>query len=77
MVVNNWYIIMDGYVAVSGPWARVFFMVFYVVTVVRAVRLAFNMLQFLSRISASEHCSDHLHVVVCARACGVVVGESH
>ena len=33
-MVNDWYVIMDGYIAVAGGWARLFFVSFYVVGVV-------------------------------------------
>ena len=34
LVVNNWFVIMDGIVAVTGEPARIFFLAYYVVTVV-------------------------------------------
>ncbi|XP_053324826.1 two pore channel protein 1 [Spea bombifrons] len=34
MVVNNWYIIMEGVTSQTSHWARLFFMVFYIVTMV-------------------------------------------
>jgi hypothetical protein len=34
-VVNNWHITMEGYAAASGsPWSRLYFMQFYLVTMV-------------------------------------------
>lgn len=33
-VVNNWFVIMDGFAAVAGAWSRVFFMLFYLFTMV-------------------------------------------
>ncbi|KAM4807521.1 two pore channel protein 1 [Rhinophrynus dorsalis] len=33
-VVNNWYIIMEGVTSETSHWARVYFMVFYIVTMV-------------------------------------------
>ncbi|XP_018562124.1 two pore calcium channel protein 1 isoform X2 [Anoplophora glabripennis] len=33
-VVNNWFIIMDAYAAVSHPYSRVYFMMFYLFTMV-------------------------------------------
>lgn len=36
MVVNNWFVIMNGFVTVTGEWARIYFMVFYLVVVVRS-----------------------------------------
>ncbi|GIY46120.1 two pore calcium channel protein 1 [Caerostris extrusa] len=34
MVVNNWFIIMNGYASVATEWSRLFFMSFYIVTMV-------------------------------------------
>jgi len=34
MVVNNWFVIMDGFVAVTNDWARLYFMLFYICAVV-------------------------------------------
>lgn len=34
MVVNNWFIIMDGIVSVTSGWSRVYFMLFYIIAVV-------------------------------------------
>lgn len=33
-VVNNWFIIMDAFASVAGPWSRIFFMSFYLFTMV-------------------------------------------
>lgn len=33
-VVNNWFIIMDAFASVAGPWSRIFFMLFYLFTMV-------------------------------------------
>ena len=33
-VVNNWFIIMDAFSSVAGPWSRIFFMLFYLFTMV-------------------------------------------
>ncbi|MEE6513228.1 hypothetical protein FKM82_020775 [Ascaphus truei] len=33
-VVNNWYIIMEGVTSQTSHWARLYFMVFYIVTMV-------------------------------------------
>ncbi|KNC83649.1 hypothetical protein SARC_04110 [Sphaeroforma arctica JP610] len=40
MVVNNWFIIMEAYVAANSQWARVYFIAWYVVSVI----LIFNLL---------------------------------
>merc|ERR1711871_1914294 len=34
MVVNNWVVIMEGFVATTTVWARAFFMIWYVVCVI-------------------------------------------
>ena len=39
MVVNNWHVIMNGFVAVTSEWSRLFFMLFYLVTVVRGYNI--------------------------------------
>ncbi|KRT86811.1 ion channel, partial [Oryctes borbonicus] len=33
-VVNNWFIIMDAFASEAGPWSRIFFMSFYLFTMV-------------------------------------------
>lgn len=33
-VVNNWFIIMDAYASVSHPYSRIYFMMFYLFTMV-------------------------------------------
>ncbi|CAG2184314.1 unnamed protein product, partial [Oppiella nova] len=30
MVVNNWFILMDGYASVTSDWSRLYFMSFYI-----------------------------------------------
>ncbi|KAI0215901.1 hypothetical protein LSAT2_032036 [Lamellibrachia satsuma] len=50
-VVNNWYIIMEGYACVSSPWSRLYFMIFYILTmIVMTVVVAFILEAFLFRI---------------------------
>merc|ERR1712224_946474 len=40
LIVNNWFIIMDGYVAASGTqWSRVYFIAYYIVSVVIMLNL--------------------------------------
>lgn len=34
-VVNNWYVIMEGYAVIFSEWSRLYFMIFYIVTMVR------------------------------------------
>ena len=38
MIVNNWFVLMDGFVAVTSDWARIYFVVFYVITVLICVK---------------------------------------
>lgn len=33
-VVNNWFIVMDAYASVTNPYSRLFFMLFYLFTMV-------------------------------------------
>ncbi|XP_066018881.1 two pore channel protein 1 isoform X2 [Pocillopora verrucosa] len=59
-VVNNWFIIMEGLVYLTSDWARVFFMSFYIVTmVVMTIVVAFILEAFLFRIEyRKEHPAD-------------------
>lgn len=51
MVVNNWFIIMDGYAAVTSEFSRIFFMSFYLITmVVLQIVVAFVLEAFIFRI---------------------------
>eukprot|EP00039_Didymoeca_costata_P003861 m.70170 g.70170 ORF g.70170 m.70170 type:complete len:884 (+) comp12111_c0_seq2:340-2991(+) len=56
MVVNNWFVIMDGFVSVTSEWNRLYFMVFYLVTVVIVLNvvIAFILETFLSRMQAKR-----------------------
>lgn len=56
MVVNNWHIIMEGYASVSGSdWSRLFFMSFYLFTmVVVTIIVAFILEAFLFRIEYKQ-----------------------
>lgn len=57
-VVNNWFIIMEGIVFMTSDWARVFFMSFYIVTmVVMTIVVAFILESFLFRI---QYRKEHL-----------------
>eukprot|EP00088_Acartia_fossae_P037775 TRINITY_DN3900_c0_g1_i4.p1 TRINITY_DN3900_c0_g1~~TRINITY_DN3900_c0_g1_i4.p1 ORF type:complete len:917 (-),score=53.70 TRINITY_DN3900_c0_g1_i4:656-3406(-) len=50
-VVNNWFIIMEGFAAVAGYWSRLYFMSFYLFTmVVMTIVVAFILEAFLFRI---------------------------
>ncbi|XP_042876228.1 two pore calcium channel protein 1-like [Penaeus japonicus] len=54
-VVNNWFIIMEGYAAVGGQWSRLFFMVFYLVMmVVMSVVVAFILEAFTFRMQYNQ-----------------------
>jgi len=33
-VVNNWFIIMEGYASAASGWSRIYFMTFYILTMV-------------------------------------------
>ncbi|XP_046979764.1 two pore channel protein 1-like [Schistocerca americana] len=33
-VVNNWFILMNGYASVASPWSRIYFMLFYLSTMI-------------------------------------------
>ena len=56
MVVNNWHIIMEGYASVTGTdWSRIFFMSFYLFTmVVVTIIVAFILEAFLFRIEYKQ-----------------------
>eukprot|EP00730_Choanoeca_flexa_P007701 TRINITY_DN12378_c0_g1_i11.p2 TRINITY_DN12378_c0_g1~~TRINITY_DN12378_c0_g1_i11.p2 ORF type:complete len:632 (+),score=153.04 TRINITY_DN12378_c0_g1_i11:146-1897(+) len=53
MVVNNWFVIMNGFVAATNSLSRIYFMLFYIITVniVLNVVIAFILETFLSRMS--------------------------
>lgn len=51
MAVNNWFIIMDGYAAVTSEFSRLFFMSFYLITMlVLQIVVAFVLEAFIFRI---------------------------
>eukprot|EP00092_Neocalanus_flemingeri_P012722 GFUD01013709.1.p1 GENE.GFUD01013709.1~~GFUD01013709.1.p1 ORF type:complete len:872 (+),score=167.61 GFUD01013709.1:299-2914(+) len=56
MVVNNWFIIMEGYASVTGTdWSRLYFMGFYLFTmVVVTIIVAFILEAFLFRIQYKQ-----------------------
>ncbi|XP_054718016.1 two pore channel protein 1-like [Uloborus diversus] len=59
MVVNNWFIIMNGYACVATEWSRIYFMSFYVVTmVVINIVVAFVLEAFLFRIQYKRISGD-------------------
>lgn len=58
-VVNNWYIIMNGYAYVTSDWSRIYFMVFYIATmVVMTVIVAFILESFMFRIKYKKRMSE-------------------
>ncbi|XP_064612254.1 LOW QUALITY PROTEIN: two pore channel protein 1-like [Liolophura sinensis] len=60
-VVNNWFIIMDGYAYHVSKWARLYFMLFYLVMmVVMTIVVAFILDAFIFRIQYRRqmHCED-------------------
>uniref|UniRef100_UPI00358DF891 two pore channel protein 1 n=1 Tax=Myxine glutinosa TaxID=7769 RepID=UPI00358DF891 len=51
-VVNNWYITMEGVVSQTSRWSRLYFMIFYLVTmVVLTIIVAFILEAFLFRMN--------------------------
>ena len=56
MVVNNWHVIMEAYASVTGSdWSRIFFMSFYLFTmVVVTIIVAFILEAFLFRIEYKQ-----------------------
>ncbi|KAK3863168.1 hypothetical protein Pcinc_031021 [Petrolisthes cinctipes] len=54
-IVNNWFIIMEGYVAVTSDWSRLYFMIFYLVMmVVMSVVVAFILEAFTFRMEYNQ-----------------------
>ncbi|RWS03249.1 two pore calcium channel protein 1-like protein [Dinothrombium tinctorium] len=65
MVVNNWYVLMDGYAYKTSEWSRLYFMFFYIITlIVITVVVAFVLDAFLFRIQY-------------ARKMGGIEGKNH
>lgn len=59
-VVNNWYIIMEGYAAEFTQWSRIYFMLFYLVTmVIMTVVVTYILEAFIFRIQYRKTVSDH------------------
>ncbi|XP_065190162.1 two pore channel protein 1-like [Sycon ciliatum] len=55
MIVNNWFVIMDGYVSETSEWARVYFMMFYLMSLmVVNIVVAFILDAFLFRIESQK-----------------------
>ncbi|XP_052214317.1 two pore channel protein 1-like isoform X2 [Dreissena polymorpha] len=69
-VVNNWYVIMEGYAHGFSEWTRIYFMTFYIVMmVVMNIVVAFVLELFLFRIAYRrtmklEDIDDHLKLSV-------------
>ncbi|XP_038619513.1 LOW QUALITY PROTEIN: two pore calcium channel protein 1 [Tachyglossus aculeatus] len=54
-VVNNWYIIMEGVTSQTSHWSRLYFMIFYIVTmVVMTIIVAFILEAFVFRMNFSR-----------------------
>lgn len=59
-VVNNWYVIMDGYAAEFTEWSRIYFMLFYLVTmVIMTVVVTFILDAFIFRMQYGKTVSGH------------------
>ncbi|XP_030225750.1 two pore calcium channel protein 1 isoform X3 [Gadus morhua] len=55
MVVNNWYITMEGVTSMTSHWSRLYFMTFYIVTmVVMTIIVAFILDAFVFRMNYSR-----------------------
>jgi len=67
-VINNWFIIMDGYAIAVSEWTRIYFMLFYLVMmVVMNIVVAFVLEAFMFRINYRRQMNlddiDDHHVV--------------
>jgi two pore calcium channel protein 1 len=59
-VVNNWWIIMEGYACIMSEWSRIYFMVFYlIIMIVMAVIVAFVLEAFIFRIQYRMTINGH------------------
>ncbi|XP_064619525.1 two pore calcium channel protein 1-like [Lineus longissimus] len=82
-VVNNWFIIMEGYAAVATGWSRIFFMLFYIVMmVVMTVIVAFILEAFMFRMEYMRQMKlgdmdDHSHVKIEVPLCSEEVMMCH
>ncbi|XP_076034429.1 two pore calcium channel protein 1-like isoform X2 [Oratosquilla oratoria] len=70
-VVNNWFIIMEGYTAVTNDWSRLYFMFFYLVMmVVMSLVVAFIIeaftfrMQYNQKVQESDEDEDNVHIEV-------------
>ncbi|XP_066467222.1 two pore channel protein 1 [Tiliqua scincoides] len=58
-VVNDWYIIMEGVTSETSHWSRLYFMIFYIVTmVVMTIIVAFILEAFVFRMNYSRKNRD-------------------
>jgi len=64
MVVNNWFILMEGYSYVTTGWSRVYFMTFYICTnIIITIVVAFVIEAFLFRINYRRKMGDMIDTV--------------
>ena len=57
-VVNNWYILMEGYATTVSEWSRIYFMLFYLTTMLLVSIVVASVLDaFLFRISYKQKMS--------------------
>jgi len=62
LIVNNWYVIMDGFVAASGTqWSRLYFVTYYVVSVIIVLNLFTSfVLEAVTKVDPDEwHGTPH------------------
>ncbi|RWS24224.1 two pore calcium channel protein 1-like protein [Leptotrombidium deliense] len=65
MVVNNWFILMDGYAYTTTEWSRLYFMFFYIITmVVVTVVVAFVLDAFLFRIQFKREIGECNYLLI-------------
>ena len=60
-MVNNWYVIMEGFAVTSATaWSRLFFMSFYIFTmIVMTIIVTFILEAFLFRVQYKQFLSKH------------------
>ena len=58
-VINNWYILMEGYAATVNEWSRIYFMLFYLtIMMLLSIVVASVLDGFMFRISYKEQMSQ-------------------
>lgn len=58
-VINNWYILMEGYAATVNEWSRIYFMCFYLtIMMLLSIVVASVLDGFMFRISYKEQMSQ-------------------